>query len=86
MDCGPSCLAMVSAHYGCPLDLAVLRERCFLAKDGVSLLGLSRAAEQIGSITVLKNYYPVNQYFSFCEKIFLSKRLVIKWNLTIFAA
>ena len=52
MDCGPSCLAMVSAHYGCPLDLAVLRERCFLAKDGVSLLGLSRAAEQIGFRTV----------------------------------
>ena len=52
MDCGPSCLAMVAAHYGCQLDLAVLRERCFLAKDGVSLLGLSRAAEQIGFRTV----------------------------------
>lgn len=72
MDCGPSCLAMVAAHYGCQLDLAVLRERCFLAKDGVSLLGLSRAAERIGRHNC-EFFYTDNQCVSVCEKNFFEQ-------------
>ena len=52
MDCGPTCLAMVAEHYGRHPDRDRLRELCDLGKDGVSLLGVSKAAEQIGFKTV----------------------------------
>ncbi|PXX20914.1 peptidase domain-containing ABC transporter [Hoylesella shahii] len=52
MDCGPSCIAMLSAHYGRKIDRDMLRHLCSLGKDGVSLLGISKAAETIGFKTV----------------------------------
>lgn len=48
MDCGPSCLHMIALAYGRNLSIENIREDCFLGKDGVSLLGISRAAEKIG--------------------------------------
>ena len=48
MDCGPSCLAMIAKHYGKQFDQGILRQICALGKDGVSLLGISKAAETIG--------------------------------------
>lgn len=47
-DCGPTCLRMVAKHYGKNYSLQGLRERCFINRDGVSLLGISEAAEKIG--------------------------------------
>ena len=52
MDCGPACLSMISEHYGKRYTLEYLRENCFIGHDGVSLLGISRAAEKIGFHTV----------------------------------
>ncbi|WP_294079167.1 peptidase domain-containing ABC transporter [Proteiniphilum sp. UBA5384] len=52
MDCGPACLSMVCEHYGKRYTLEHLRENCFIGRDGVSLLGISRAAEKIGFHTV----------------------------------
>ena len=52
MDCDPACLAMISEHYGKRHTLEHLRENCFIGRDGVSLLGISRAAEKIGFHTV----------------------------------
>lgn len=52
MDCGPACLKMISEHYGRRYTLEHLRENCFIGRDGVSLLGISRAAEKIGFHTV----------------------------------
>ncbi|MBL6452821.1 MAG: peptidase domain-containing ABC transporter, partial [Porphyromonas sp.] len=52
MDCGPACLAMVSEHYGLHPDRDQLRQLCDLGKGGVSLLGISKAAEEIGFKTV----------------------------------
>ena len=52
MDCGPASLVMIAQHYGRHYTLDHLRERCFLARDGVSLLGISKAAEEIGFRTV----------------------------------
>lgn len=52
MDCGPACLRMVSEHYGKRYTLEHLRGNCFIGRDGVSLLGISRAAEKIGFHTV----------------------------------
>lgn len=48
MDCGPSCLKMISSHYGCDFSLETLRSSTFVSRDGVSLLGISKAAEKIG--------------------------------------
>ena len=47
-DCGASCLAMIARHYGRQFDLDLLREQCSLGKSGVSLLGISKAAEWLG--------------------------------------
>ena len=52
MDCGPSCLRIISAHFGRHYSLQSLREKCHLTREGVSLLGISDAAETIGLRTV----------------------------------
>lgn len=52
MDCGPACLSMVARHYGKEYNIESLRYRCFLGREGVSMLGISRAAEHIGFKTV----------------------------------
>jgi ATP-binding cassette subfamily B protein len=48
MDCGPTCLRMISAFHGRSYSLEGLREKANLTHEGVSLLGISEAAEQIG--------------------------------------
>lgn len=52
MDCGPSCLRMIAKHYGKTYTLETLRERCFITREGVSMLGISDAAEGIGFKTL----------------------------------
>jgi ATP-binding cassette, subfamily B, bacterial len=52
MDCGPACLQMVAKHYGKKYRIATLREKCYITRDGVSLLGISDAAEAIGFETL----------------------------------
>ena len=52
MDCGPSCLAIIAKHYGQQADKEQLRKICSLGKEGVSLLGISKAAENLGFKTV----------------------------------
>ena len=48
MDCGPTSLRIVAQYYGRHYSLQNLRERCHLTREGVSLLGISDAAESIG--------------------------------------
>ncbi|QGY42844.1 ATP-binding cassette domain-containing protein [Maribellus comscasis] len=48
MDCGPSCLRMVAKYYGKHFSTEFLREKSFITREGVSLLGISDAAEGIG--------------------------------------
>ncbi|MCB0570920.1 MAG: peptidase domain-containing ABC transporter [Phaeodactylibacter sp.] len=48
MDCGPACLRMVARYFGREYSLQYLRQQCYLGRDGVSLQGISEAAEQIG--------------------------------------
>ncbi|MDR3339645.1 MAG: peptidase domain-containing ABC transporter [Candidatus Symbiothrix sp.] len=52
MDCGPTCLRMVAKHYGRSYTLQTLREKSFITREGVSMLGISDAAENIGFHTV----------------------------------
>ncbi|MFB6454987.1 peptidase domain-containing ABC transporter [Chitinophaga sp. Hz27] len=47
MDCGPSCLRMIARFYGKKISLEYLREQSYITREGVSLLGISEAAEKI---------------------------------------
>lgn len=67
MDCGPTCLRMISKFYGKLYSLHELRKLCDTNKSGTSLLALSTVAEQIGfktvaakvSLTELKDELPL---------------------------
>lgn len=48
MDCGPSCLRMVAKYFGRNYTIQRLREISGINRQGVSLLGISEAAEKIG--------------------------------------
>jgi ATP-binding cassette subfamily B protein len=52
MDCGPTCLRMVAKHFGRNIKLQTLRKLCQINREGVSLLGISDAAEKIGFRTL----------------------------------
>lgn len=52
MDCGPTCLRMIAKYYGKSYSLQNLREKSFITREGVSLLGISDAAESIGFRTM----------------------------------
>lgn len=52
MDCGPTCLQMICSYYKVPSSISELRQKCSINKEGVSLLGISKAAESIGFRTL----------------------------------
>lgn len=52
MDCGAASLRMIAQFYGKHYTSKTLRERCFITREGVSLLGISDAAESIGFHTI----------------------------------
>jgi ATP-binding cassette subfamily B protein len=47
-DCGPACLKMISEYYGRKYSISRLRNLSYISKQGVSLMGISDAAESIG--------------------------------------
>ena len=52
MDCGPTCLRIIAKYYGKNYSLQTIREKSFITREGVSLLGISDAAESIGFRTL----------------------------------
>lgn len=48
MDCGPISLAMICRYYGRNISVQTLRNKTEIGKEGVNLLGISNAAEDIG--------------------------------------
>jgi ATP-binding cassette, subfamily B, bacterial len=52
MDCGPTSLCMIAKYYGKTYTQQTLRERCYITREGVSMLGTSDAAESIGMRTM----------------------------------
>lgn len=52
MDCGPTCLRIIAKYYGKNFSLQSLRDKCHINREGVSLLGISDAAEKIGFRTI----------------------------------
>jgi ATP-binding cassette, subfamily B, bacterial len=55
VDCGPTCLRMIAKYYGKSYSLQYLRTRSYITREGVSMLGISDAAESIGFRT--KGYH-----------------------------
>jgi ATP-binding cassette subfamily B protein len=47
-DCGPTCLKIVSKHFGRDLNLSFIRQVSETNRGGSSLLGLNYAAEELG--------------------------------------
>src|SRR5690606_6894830 len=47
MDCGPTCLRMITSYYGKNVSSEVLRETSFFTKTGVSISGIVHPAENI---------------------------------------
>jgi ATP-binding cassette subfamily B protein len=74
MDCGPSCLRMIAKFYGKSYSLQTLREKSYLSRDGVSMMGISEAAESIGLRTMGVSLTP--------EKLFSTAPLplVVHWK------
>lgn len=52
MDCGPTCLRMIAKYHGRRYSMDTLRQKSGINREGVSLLGISDAAEEIGFRTV----------------------------------
>ena len=48
VDCGPACLKMIAKYYGKDYNIQYLREHSYITRMGVSMLGISEAAEDIG--------------------------------------
>jgi ATP-binding cassette subfamily B protein len=48
MDCGSTCLRMIARYYGRRISQQKLRKLCRINREGVSLLGISEAAEKMG--------------------------------------
>lgn len=55
MDCGPTCLRMVAKFYGKSIGIEKLRNNSQYGREGVSLLGISNAAESINIKTLAVN-------------------------------
>lgn len=52
MLCGVTCLRMICEHYGKRYSTEYLNRLCFATTEGVSLLGITKAAEELGLETV----------------------------------
>jgi ATP-binding cassette subfamily B protein len=52
MDCGPASLKIICKYYGKSLSMKFIRDKCYITREGVSLLDISRAAEEIGLRTL----------------------------------
>lgn len=67
MDCGPTCVRMISKYYGITYKPEELRQKAKITREGVTIAGIAEAAESIGfetlavkiSFEVLKNDIPL---------------------------
>ena len=58
IDCGPACLQIISRFYGREYSLNLLRSLSNVGPEGVSVLGICRAAEKLGfNSTLVKISY-----------------------------
>ena len=60
MDCGSTSLRMIAKYYGKEYSAEMLRNHCHITRNGVSMLGISEAAEKAGIPLVYLNLEPDN--------------------------
>jgi ATP-binding cassette subfamily B protein len=48
MDCGPTCLRMIAKYYGKVFSAQSLRQKCYIGREGASMLSIADAAESLG--------------------------------------
>lgn len=77
MDCGPSCLRMIACWYGKTYSLQYLREHSYITRSGVSMLGISDAAENIGFRTS-------GYRMSFEQLLEVPQPFIVHWNCNHF--
>lgn len=75
MDCGPACLAMISAYHGKNYDMQYLRELSYITRDGVSILGICEAAKAIGFDT-----FPASLTLNKINNKELPLPAILHWN------
>lgn len=61
MDCGPTCLRIVAKYYSKSFCLQYLRSHSYITRKGVSMLGISEAAENNEFKPIMVLYY-LNRY------------------------
>lgn len=83
MDCGPTCLRMVTAFYGKHYSLEKLREKSFITREGVSMLGISEAADKLGfrSICVQVGYEKLKEAPLPCIIYWNQQHFVVAYKL-----
>jgi len=74
MDCGATCLAMIAKCYGKDYTIKKLRKMCYTTRAGVSMLGISNAAEKLG----LKTRGIRNSFKKLAEEKFLP--CIVHWQ------
>lgn len=52
MECGATCLRMITQFYGKEYSAETMQQLCLVTREGVSMLGISDAAEYLGLRTV----------------------------------
>ena len=83
MDCGPTSLRMVAAYYGKQYSAQYLRENCFISRLGVSMLGISEAAETLYRI-FFESFKLLNESISYAHEAHQNPYWVIwKWKNSV---
>lgn len=75
---------MIAAFYGKYYSLNILREKCYISKNGVSLLGISEAAEKIGFHTQGIKFNVkqlINEFSSPCILHWNQKHFVVLYKI-----
>lgn len=85
MDCGATCLRMIAKFYGKTYSLDTLRKKSYISIEGASLLGLSKAAENIGfrSLGIKTNISRLSQAPLPCIVHWKQKHFVIVYDINI---
>lgn len=79
MDCGATCLRMISKFYGKTYPSTYLREKCHTTREGVSMLSISDVAENVGFRTMGVKI----TFEQLCNDVNLP--CIIHWNQNHFA-
>ncbi|KYG79635.1 peptidase domain-containing ABC transporter [Roseivirga echinicomitans] len=85
MDCGPTCLRMITNFHGKKISIDHLRERSAIGRDGVSLGGIAEAAEDLGfhSLPVKVNFEILKEeVFLPCIAHWRQRHFVVVYKIT----